>query len=1032
MICKRVWFLLFSVSVVFSASLRAEVRRLHYSPPRGALEIYSDSSVTSFPLSYEPSGFTLSPDHATLFVLNAKNNELEVYDLASYQLISVVPVSGTPKGIAISRRTSFIYVAAGSRVEMVETGTWKKIASRNLGEACNAIAADDWTGEVYVALANTKRIVVLDGTSLNILNTSASLDLPSVELALDPRNSTIFANDSRDIIALDSRTLGLRDFHSLEGLPETIQVNAGILFVELSNENSMALYDAHSLELINWYSYPGSEKGRWFSGSKGDLFFVQNESQIVSAEDLKNQERQSTENISVAPDLPASPEFILSSASGAKDFPSLDFDSSGTFAATWTDLAGNDGNGEGVYAREFQGDGNPQANEFEVNDKTNGDQGNSSLGSGSNGDYVITWRDNNGLDGNQFGVFFRRFSNGGAAKDSTDKKATNTTDGNQREPSIDVEPDGDFVIVWEGPKNGGGKGAFVRRFSANGSPKENEQLVDGSTAIYAPDVATNSSGRYVVVWRDGADDQVRARVYNGGSPVTGAFKVANTANHQFAPSVAMAQSGDFAVSWQENGAGGIQVRLFQADGSPKSGVKKVSVIGNKDYSPSISMAPDGRFSIAWRDDGLVVWARSFASDGTPLVDEFKPSQSGGNQLAANCAVDENGNFVVSWKFRPGNGGGSIRGRRFDGGSSSNLTVSCTAAPQSGPPPLHVDFTADATGGNGNYTFQWDFGDGNSSNTRNPSHTYNTSGNFDAVVTVTSGPDTGTCTKTIHVQQSGGLSVQSLSKSNGNRPSNDVTLSVIGSGFQNGATVSFNDSGIDVFKVRFKNSGKLRIRMNINDTAFLGLHDVTVSNPDGNSATGVALFTVQQNGSYPKPDITNIQPASMKAGSSGTLTIDGGEFVNDAQALTADFGQGINVESIEWISPSQIKTNISLVDDAICGVRDVVVSNGGAASDPCAGCFNVTANRLSIAEAIPNSLPAGTMNATVTIKGSKFDASTEATIKGTDKLSQTLVDCGTLELTINIPTDAKRGFHKVSVKNPPSERAGKRKAFEVTN
>jgi hypothetical protein len=1032
MIYKRVWFFLFFVSVVFSASLQAEVRRLHYSPPRGALEMYSDSSVTSFPLSYEPAGYALSRDDATLLILNPKTNQLEVYDPASGLLIASIPVYAKPNDIAVSRRTSYIYVATGRGVDIIEPGSWKTIASRNFGEPCNVIVVDDLSGEIYAALVDTKKIVAMDGTTLKILNTSAFLDLPSVELAVSPESSTIFINDSRVVTALDSRTLKFKDFLSLEGLPESIHVNARIVFVELSNENSMALYDAQSLELINWYSYPGSEKGRWFSGSKGDLFFVQNESQIVSAEDLKSRERQKTENISIPPDLPASSEFILSSASGAKDFPSLDFDSTGNFSATWTDLAGNDGNGEGVYAREFQANGDPQANEFQANDESNGNQGNSSLGSASNGDYVIVWRDDNGLDGNQFGVFFRRFSNGGAAKDSTDKKATNTTDGNQREPSIDVQPDGDFVIAWEGPKNGGGKGAFVRRFSANGSPKENEQLVDGSSAIYAPDVATNSSGRYVVVWRDGSDDQVRARVYNGGSPVTNVFKVSNGPNHQFAPSVAIAQSGDFVVTWQENAAGGIQARLFQADGTPKSGVKKVSVIGDKDYSPSISMAPDGRFSIAWRDDALVVWARSFASDGTPLVDEFKPSQSGGNQLAANCAVDENGNFVVSWKFRPGNGGGSIRGRRFDGGSSSNLTVSCTATPQSGAPPLPVDFTADATGGNGNYTYQWDFGDGNTSNTRNPSHTYNSSGNFDAVVTVTSGPDTATCTKTIHVQQSGSLSVQSLSKSNGNRPSNDVRLSIIGSGFQDGATVSFNDSGIDVFKVRFKNNGKLRIRMNINDTAFLGLHDVTVTNPDGNSATGVALFTVQQNGSYPKPDITNIQPASMKAGSSGTLTIDGGEFVNDTQALTANFGQGINVESIEWISPSQIKTHISLVDDAICGVRDVVVANGGAASDPCAGCFDVTANRLSIAEVIPNSLPAGSTNATVTIKGAKFDASTDARIKGTDKISQTVVDCGTLQLTINIPADAKRGFHKVSAKNPPSERAGKRKAFEVTN
>lgn len=48
----------------------------------------------------------------------------------------------------------------------------------------------------------------------------------------------------------------------------------------------------------------------------------------------------------------------------------------------------------------------------------------------------------------------------------------------------------------------------------------------------------------------------------------------------------------------------------------------------------------------------------------------------------------------------------------------------------------VQFRSDAFGGTPPYTYHWDFGDGNSSDQPNPSHTYATVGSYTAIVTVT--------------------------------------------------------------------------------------------------------------------------------------------------------------------------------------------------------------------------------------------------------------------------------------------------------
>ena len=99
---------------------------------------------------------------------------------------------------------------------------------------------------------------------------------------------------------------------------------------------------------------------------------------------------------------------------------------------------------------------------------------------------------------------------------------------------------------------------------------------------------------------------------------------------------------------------------------------------------------------------------------------------------------------------------------FTGVLSPPLTVKASISPGSGPHPLQVSYQATASGGQGPYTYSWDFGDGGTSNTASGSHAYALEGAYSATVTVYD--NTGNLvTQTVVVTVLGTLSASPISQ-----------------------------------------------------------------------------------------------------------------------------------------------------------------------------------------------------------------------------------------------------------------------------
>ena len=325
------------------------------------------------------------------------------------------------------------------------------------------------------------------------------------------------------------------------------------------------------------------------------------------------------------------------------------------------------------------------------------EESNKSVAVDHDGDFAVVWT-TYGLDDpddpNSGGVYLRLYDRNDNAL-SSEILVNQNVDGHQRNASIAMDADGDFVVVWEseGTSLDGSWDIFARRYDSMGRPLGDEFQVNSTVTDNQvnPTVAMDDRGAFVIGWATSGQtfsffNDVYAQRYDRFGEAQGSeFRVNENdfpgalafppGRFEINPAVTMSgATGNFVFAWevvtsQQNGVATntiIAGRTYDADGGNASREFRfdsgVGSGGGDQFrvarNPQLAMNDQDEYTLVWESysgsalDGYDVYYREYRSDGVVVSSQVNLPLFTGHQVNPSVAVDADGDFAIVWN---GNG-----------------------------------------------------------------------------------------------------------------------------------------------------------------------------------------------------------------------------------------------------------------------------------------------------------------------------------------------------------------------------------------
>ena len=380
--------------------------------------------------------------------------------------------------------------------------------------------------------------------------------------------------------------------------------------------------------------------------------------------------------------LPALADSRISPDSGSHSYPSVCARPDG-FAAVWESSSED---GLEISLQLLDPDGRPLGSPSRINQETNGDQQLPDIACRADGSFIAIW-ESRGQDGDGLGVFARNFGVDGSPAGNEFQVNTYTTD-HQRRPRICIDPEGQALIGWDSVgQDGSGTGIYVRRLDADSTLSGDETLVPIETENNQSEVALACSGegRRLVAWTDqksdGSPSEVLARIIHADGTLDSQVISVSSSDSQdrfnrHASATAL-DSRNFVVALESGGSVIVQTALvFDPDTGDSRTVRSLYPAGRNE-APIVATDESGNILLAWsQGTGFAFDIGAMRTTGgveSPTM--LNPSREGndgavstlGRGIGIASAADGNGDLVVWQKRNPfaDDSDSSIWAQRFE-------------------------------------------------------------------------------------------------------------------------------------------------------------------------------------------------------------------------------------------------------------------------------------------------------------------------------------------------------------------------------
>lgn len=195
------------------------------------------------------------------------------------------------------------------------------------------------------------------------------------------------------------------------------------------------------------------------------------------------------------------------------------------------------------------------------------------------------------------------------------------------------------TTAWDGCTNGA-----VSEFHVNDTVSGIQQV---------PQVASSSSGAFVVVWSQSSPDTAMGKLFlPDGVELAGEFALASGSTGTTKPVVARVGADRFVAIWQETGSSHtIRGQRFDFQGGTVGEAFAVSdELAGSHQNPRVSATGDGQFTVVWTqiEQGLHVWGRAYGLEGESMGPKFRVNEVPDANHNSVLMIDQQ-NAVVAWR-----------------------------------------------------------------------------------------------------------------------------------------------------------------------------------------------------------------------------------------------------------------------------------------------------------------------------------------------------------------------------------------------